>query len=155
MKSFFENIGWKVLCVPETATVLLSSGVLFYDFDDETRINFQENLLKTLLQIEDTINETAKYYVNEKHQNCMIIYDRGAMDPVACTCYSSFFNLFSYLLFFFNLKFFHLVLSAEEWDLLKQRNPAWNDVLCELQLLEKKTHFTDFLLFRSIDRRWI
>ncbi len=110
MKSFFENIGWKVsehykrhrclhndceqvslpapqvLSVPETATVLLSSGVLFYEFDDETRITFQENLLKTLLQIEDTINETAKYYVNEKHQNVLVIYDRGAMDPVACKC---------------------------------------------------------------------
>ena len=47
-------------------------------------IKFQENLLKTLLQIEDSINEAAKFYHNEKNQNCIIIYDRGAMDPVAC-----------------------------------------------------------------------
>ncbi len=47
-------------------------------------IDFQENLLKTLLQIEDTINETVRYYHKEKNQNCIIIYDRGAMDPVAC-----------------------------------------------------------------------
>lgn len=103
MKNFFENIGWKVLTVPETATILLGTGVYFYEFDNETKMNFQENLLKTLLQIENSINETAKYYMNEKRQNCMIIYDRGAMDPVA-------------------------YLSAEDWETLKMRNSAWNEV---------------------------
>lgn len=107
IRNFFENIGWKVknrksvnyvfnmkpifllneyfkaFCVPETASTLLSSGILFYDLGEHTS-QFQENLLKTLLQIEDTINEAVKYYHNEKNQNCIIIYDRGAMDPVAC-----------------------------------------------------------------------
>lgn len=50
-------------------------------------MKFQENLLKTLLQIEDSINEAAKYYHNERNQNCIVIYDRGAMDPVACKKY--------------------------------------------------------------------
>lgn len=103
IKSFFENIGWKVLCVPETATVLLSSGVYFCDLNDDSKMLFQENLLKTMLQIEDTINETAKHYVSEKNQNCLIIYDRGAMDPVA-------------------------YLNPGDWDQLKARNPAWNEV---------------------------
>lgn len=67
------------------------------------QINFQENLLKTLLQIEDTINETAKYYLNGRNQNVMIIYDRGAMDPV------------SYI-------------NEQDWELLKVRNPQWNEV---------------------------
>ena len=40
-----------------------------------------------MLQIEDTINEAAKYYHNENNQNCIIIYDRGCMDPVACIFY--------------------------------------------------------------------
>lgn len=88
--------------MPETASVLLSSGIFFYDLDKHSKIKFnssslihkiiitfkamkfQENLLKTLLQIEDSINEAAKYYHDEKNQNCIIIYDRGAMDPVAC-----------------------------------------------------------------------
>ena len=81
--------------MPETATILLSSGVYFCDLNDESKMLFQENLLKTLLQIEDTINETAKHYVNVRNQSCLIIYDRGAMDPVACnlmiphlTCYN-------------------------------------------------------------------
>ena len=45
---------------------------------------FQENLLKTLLQIEDTINQTAKFYSEEQGYKVLVIYDRGAMDPVAC-----------------------------------------------------------------------
>ncbi|CAF0706425.1 unnamed protein product [Brachionus calyciflorus] len=101
IRNFFENIGWKVLCVPETATTLLSSGIFFTDLDEEGKIKFQENLLKTLLQIEDTINETARCYANEK--NVMVIYDRGAMDPV------------SYV-------------ASHEWEILKMRNPNWNEV---------------------------
>ena len=73
-----------MFCVPETATCLLSSGIFFYDLNDESRINFQENLLKTLIQIEDTINETAKYYHTNRGEKVLIIYDRGAMDPVSC-----------------------------------------------------------------------
>ncbi|RNA27737.1 TRPL translocation defect 14 isoform X3 [Brachionus plicatilis] len=102
IKNFFENIGWKVFCVPETATILLSSGIYFYDLGKHT-IDFQENLLKTLLQIEDSINQAAKHYYTEKDQNVIIIYDRGAMDPVA-------------------------YLDEEDWEILKQRNSAWNEV---------------------------
>jgi len=103
IKTFFENIGWKVLCVPETATILLSSGAYFCDLNDESKILFQENLLKTMLQIEDTINEIAKQYVSVRNQKCLVIYDRGAMDPVA-------------------------FLNPNDWEQLKVRNPAWNEV---------------------------
>ncbi len=127
IKHFFENIGWKAFCVAETATVLLSSGIYFSDLDKNTgqfylidfssptfwvisnllykfqAIEFQENLLRTLLQIEDTINKTASYYHNVLNQNCIIIYDRGAMDPVA-------------------------YVEPDDWELLKQRNPTWNEV---------------------------
>ncbi len=84
IKNFFENIGWKVLTVPETATFILSSGVLFSDLDALAKTEFQENLLKTLLQTENSINKAAEYYNNEMQKNVLIIYDRGAMDPVAC-----------------------------------------------------------------------
>ena len=70
---------------------------------EECRINFQENLLKTLLQIEDSINDVAKHHFNDKNQSCLIIYDRGAMDPVA-------------------------YLNSSEWEILKTRNPNWNEV---------------------------
>lgn len=102
MKNFFENIGWKVFCVPETATLLLSTGILFYELENHT-IAFQENLLKTLLQIEDTINQTVKFYNTQHNKNCLVLYDRGAMDPVA-------------------------YLKPEDWETLKMRNPSWNEI---------------------------
>lgn len=103
IRNFFINIGWKVFCVPETATFLLSSGVLFSDLDKESKTDFQENLLKTLLQTEDSVNKAAQFYNSELQKNCLIIYDRGAMDPVA-------------------------YLHDGEWEVLKARNPSWNEV---------------------------
>ena len=43
IRNFFENIGWKAFCVPETASILLSSGVLFSDLD-KRRNNKYSNL---------------------------------------------------------------------------------------------------------------
>ena len=60
-------------------------------------------MLRTLLQIEDTITQTARFYYETRNQNCIVIYDRGAMDPVA-------------------------YLDEKDWELLKQRNPSWNEV---------------------------
>lgn len=79
LSTFFENLGWKVFRVPETATVLLSGGVKFSDLTPEEAISFQENLLKTMLQIENTffsLGETC-------NRDCLIICDRGAMDASA------------------------------------------------------------------------
>lgn len=55
-------------------------------------MDFQENLLKCLLRTENTINEAVKYYHSVKNQNCIIIYDRGAMDPIACMYFSDIFT---------------------------------------------------------------
>lgn len=77
--TFFENLGWKVFRVPETASVLLSGGIKFSDLNAEQVFKFQENLLKTMLQIENTFFELAK----SCNRNCLIICDRGAMDPSA------------------------------------------------------------------------
>lgn len=44
LKSFFENIGWKVFCIPETATFLLSSGILFYELNDESKEREREQI---------------------------------------------------------------------------------------------------------------
>lgn len=54
LSTFFENLGWKVFRVPEAATVLLSGGIKFSDLSHDETIQFQENLLKTILQIENT-----------------------------------------------------------------------------------------------------
>lgn len=74
--TFFESIGWKVYRVPETASVLLSGGVKYADLDEDTAYKFQENLLKSMLQIENTFFELGQ----SCKRDCLIICDRGAMD---------------------------------------------------------------------------
>ncbi|XP_060530046.1 TRPL translocation defect protein 14 [Cylas formicarius] len=98
LSTFFENLGWKVFRVPETANVLLSGGVKFVDLNDEEACRFQENLLKTMLQIEDTFFELGRTC----RRNCLIICDRGAMDASA-------------------------FIPKEQWDSIMQGN-CWNDV---------------------------
>ncbi|XP_017960267.1 TRPL translocation defect protein 14 isoform X1 [Drosophila navojoa] len=121
--TFFENLGWKVFRVPETATVLLSGGVKFSDLTAEEDpltpstfvhkelpfaapehsmidltascprclakaaskpyVNeakkFQENLIRTMVQIENTFFELG----NSSTRDCLIICDRGVMDASA------------------------------------------------------------------------
>nr|XP_040572839.1 TRPL translocation defect protein 14-like [Lepeophtheirus salmonis] len=79
LSTFFKDLGWKVFCVPEVATVLLSGGVNFSELDAEAAMKFQENLLKTMIQIENSFFDLAK----ESKQNCLVICDRGTMDTSA------------------------------------------------------------------------
>ncbi|KAK9876990.1 hypothetical protein WA026_016019 [Henosepilachna vigintioctopunctata] len=77
--TFFENLGWKVFRVPETASVLLSGGIKFSDLSEDEAVLFQENLLKTMIQIENTFFELGR----TSSRNCLIICDRGTMDASA------------------------------------------------------------------------
>ena len=80
LATFFESIGWKVYRVPETATVLLSGGVNFADLSEQAAEKFQANLLKTMIQIENSFFDLAS---SCSAQNCLVICDRGAMDASA------------------------------------------------------------------------
>uniref|UniRef100_A0A1Q3FYG0 NadR/Ttd14 AAA domain-containing protein n=1 Tax=Culex tarsalis TaxID=7177 RepID=A0A1Q3FYG0_CULTA len=139
--TFFENLGWKVFRVPETATVLLSGGIKFSDLtaDEEKSgkladhrtvfkdgypdhsvdktascprclaaaaekpngseaYKFQENLIRTMIQIENTFFELGRSCT----RNCLIICDRGVMDASA-------------------------FVSKEKWERMLKTN-AWNPV---------------------------
>jgi len=96
--TFFENLGWKVFRVPETASILLSGGVKFTDLTPEAAIQFQEDLLKTMMQIENTYFALAESF----SRDCIVICDRGTMDPSA-------------------------FVSKEVWDQLCKSN-GWNPV---------------------------
>ncbi|CAD5229505.1 unnamed protein product [Bursaphelenchus okinawaensis] len=80
LATFFENAGWKVFTVPETATVLLGGGVKFAELNDSQSFVFQKDLLSTLLRIEQVFFNQATLV---KDRNVLIICDRGAMDPSA------------------------------------------------------------------------
>ena len=45
MATFFENLGWKVFRVPETATVLMSGGIAFGELNSEQVFDFQVSYL--------------------------------------------------------------------------------------------------------------
>ena len=46
LATFFENLGWKVYRVPETANILLSGGVNFAELTPEAAEKFQVRLQK-------------------------------------------------------------------------------------------------------------
>lgn len=98
--TFFENLGWKVFRSPETATVLLKGGIKFSDLSQKESYKFQENLIRTMIQIENTFFELAET-VSET-RNCLIICDRGVMDASA-------------------------YLTPEKWEKMKRDN-KWNDI---------------------------
>lgn len=82
LSDVFENMGWKVYRVPETATVLLNGGVVFADLESEQSFSFQKSILRTMLTIEQTFRELAQINAT-KGIKSIIICDRGAMDPGA------------------------------------------------------------------------
>jgi len=98
LSDFFENLGWKVYRSPEAATVLLQGGIKFPELSKEDAFLFQENLIKSMIAIENTYFDIAETCP----KNCIIICDRGIMDATA-------------------------FVSLEEWDLMCKRN-GWNSV---------------------------
>ncbi|KAI9206704.1 AAA domain-containing protein [Polychytrium aggregatum] len=82
LSDLFRNLGWKVYRVPETATHLLSGGVVFSELSPQQTYSFQKDLLTVMLSIENTYINLAK--LNAKQgQKTIVITDRGAMDPSA------------------------------------------------------------------------
>jgi len=98
LSDFFENLGWKVYRAPETATVLLQGGIKFAEMSKEDAFAFQENLIKTMIAIENTYFDAAETCP----KNCIVICDRGIMDATA-------------------------FISIDEWDVMCKRN-GWNSV---------------------------
>lgn len=107
--TFFENLGWKVFRVPETATVLLSGGIKFSDLSEEEGYKFQENLLKTMLQIENTFFELGE----SCGRDCLIICDRGAMDASA----------------FISRDKWERMMSANNWNSVELRDNRYNQIV--------------------------
>ena len=79
MCTFFEGLGWKVFRVAETASILLSGGVEWSNLAPQDAFKFQENLLKTMIQVENTFFALAECC----DRDCLVICDRGTMDASA------------------------------------------------------------------------
>jgi hypothetical protein len=72
--------------------------LLKFDNASASAIKFQENLLKTMVQIENTFFELAETCT----RNCLIICDRGAMDASA-------------------------FIAKDKWEYLMSKN-NWNEI---------------------------
>ncbi|KAH8389654.1 hypothetical protein KR215_001677, partial [Drosophila sulfurigaster] len=151
--TFFENLGWKVFRVPETATVLLSGGVKFSDLTEKEdpptpttyvykdlpfaapehslidltascprclakaaskpngseAYKFQENLIRTMVQIENTYFELG----NSSARNCLIICDRGVMDASA----------------YISKDKWEKMMAANKWNPVEMRDNRYNQIL--------------------------
>ena len=80
LRTFFENVGWKVYRVPEMATVLLPCGVNRAELSEDAREKFQENLLLSMMRVEDTFFDLAEAC---RDRDVLVICDRGTMDASA------------------------------------------------------------------------
>lgn len=107
--TFFENLGWKVFRVPETATVLLSGGVKFSDLTEKEAYKFQENLIRTMVQIENTYFELGK----SSSRNCLIICDRGVMDASA----------------YISKEKWEKMMASNNWNPIEMRDNRYNQIL--------------------------
>ncbi|XP_023291869.2 TRPL translocation defect protein 14 isoform X2 [Lucilia cuprina] len=107
--TFFENLGWKVFRVPETATVLLSGGVKFSDLTEKEAYKFQENLIRTMIQIENTYFELGK----SSTRNCLIICDRGVMDASA----------------YISKEKWEKMMASNNWNPIEMRDNRYNQIL--------------------------
>ncbi|XP_034477959.1 TRPL translocation defect protein 14 isoform X2 [Drosophila innubila] len=107
--TFFENLGWKVFRVPETATVLLSGGVKFSDLTEKEAYKFQENLIRTMVQIENTYFELG----NSSSRNCLIICDRGVMDASA----------------YISKDKWEKMMAGNKWNPVEMRDNRYNQIL--------------------------
>ncbi|KAL5287525.1 unc-132 family protein [Megaselia abdita] len=107
--TFFENLGWRVFRVPETANVLLSGGIKFSDLTEAEAYKFQENLLRTMIQIENTYFELAK----SSTKSCLIICDRGVMDASA----------------YISKEKWEKMLQTNNWNTIELRDNRYNQIL--------------------------
>ncbi|GFS63208.1 TRPL translocation defect protein 14 [Trichonephila clavipes] len=107
--TFFENLGWKVYRVPEAATVLLNGGVRFPDLTPNEAEKFQENLLKTMMAMEETYFSLA----STCNRNCLVICDRGTMDAAA----------------FIPKEVWEKMLQGNGWNAVQLRDNRYNQVV--------------------------
>ncbi|CAN7985888.1 unnamed protein product [Ixodes hexagonus] len=114
LSTFLENYGWKVR---ESATTLnisfvvsfYSGGVRFPDLTPAEVEKFQENLLKTMISMEETYFDLA----TTSKKNCLIICDRGTMDASA----------------FVSKEIWDRIIKAHGWNTVDLRDNRYNQII--------------------------
>lgn len=88
-KKAFEGLGQRVICVPETATEVILSGIRKQDISEE---EFQKIILERSILKEDTALRAANILKNKYAEDVVIFYDRGIMDGASYLANQSVFD---------------------------------------------------------------
>lgn len=79
LSTFFRDRGFRVYVVPEASTLLQTGGAFFLDLKEKDILNFQWQILKLQMSLEDSFYSLAQ----DTGKPCVILCDRGAMDGSA------------------------------------------------------------------------
>jgi len=80
INEYFKELGYKVIVVPETATILINSGIKPCGDDSIPGVDFQSIVLESQLKKEELAKKAANILDKDK---TIILYDRGALDGYA------------------------------------------------------------------------
>uniref|UniRef100_A0A1A9ZHS2 NadR/Ttd14 AAA domain-containing protein n=1 Tax=Glossina pallidipes TaxID=7398 RepID=A0A1A9ZHS2_GLOPL len=86
-----------------------TGGIKFSDLTEKEAYKFQENLIRTMIQIENTYFELGK----SSKRNCLIICDRGVMDASA----------------YISRKKWEKMLASNNWNPIEMRDNRYNQIL--------------------------
>ncbi|DAZ93558.1 TPA: hypothetical protein N0F65_006546 [Lagenidium giganteum] len=79
LSTFFRDRGFRVYVVPEASTLLQTGGAFFLDLKAKDILNFQWQILKLQMSLEDSFYSLAQ----DSGKPCVILCDRGTMDGSA------------------------------------------------------------------------
>ena len=94
IEQYFDELGYKVIIVPESATILINSGIRCFGSKALELFDFQNYILNMQLEHERFFEECAKSF--KEDNKCIIIYDRGTIDGNAFIDNDSFNKLLQY-----------------------------------------------------------
>ncbi|TYZ66416.1 hypothetical protein PybrP1_001312 [[Pythium] brassicae (nom. inval.)] len=79
LSTYFRDRGFRVYVVPEASTLLQTGGAFFLDLKETDILNFQWQILKLQMSLEDSFYSLAQ----DSGKPCVILCDRGVMDGSA------------------------------------------------------------------------
>ncbi|TMW68424.1 hypothetical protein Poli38472_005892 [Pythium oligandrum] len=79
LSTFFRDRGFRVYVVPEASTLLQTGGAFFLDLKEKDILNFQWQIMKLQMTMEDSFYSLAQ----DSGKPCVLLCDRGTMDGAA------------------------------------------------------------------------
>ena len=78
IEQYFEELGYKVIIVPESATTVINGGIRCFGTKALDNLVFQRYIMQMQLQNEAFFESAASEYSDDT--KCIVLYDRGLID---------------------------------------------------------------------------